>query len=84
MSKPELTNEQKLSIVLAQREYIKTDSDNQIAEKNLQITQQNKRIALQNLSDAVDRVGIELGLEKGKYTVNLDQLALIETAPAKE
>ncbi len=67
---PELTLEQKLRIAIAHREYIKTETVN--------------KLALQALSSIVDQVGIELGLEKGKYTVNLDQLTLIETNSTKE
>ena len=70
---PAMTLEHKLKVVLAHREYIKADAEAKLAGKTLQT-------ALQTLSDTVDQVGIELGLEKGKYTVNLDQLVLLEVA----
>jgi hypothetical protein len=66
---PVMTSEMKLNVLIAHREYIKADAESRIAELN-------KQKALQVLTDTVDRVGIELGVEKSKYTVNLDALVL--------
>ena len=67
---PEMTNDQKLRVVLAHREYIKADNAAATAE-------QRKRVALQTLTTTVDEVGMEMGVEKDRYTINLDALTLL-------
>ena len=70
-TKPTLTNEQKLKIAIAHREYIRAESAATLADRI-------KQEALANLSRTVDQIGIDLGLERGKYSVNVDQLELTE------
>lgn len=73
-TKPTLTNEQKLKIAIAHREFIRAEGAANLAERV-------KQEALANLSRVVDQIGIDLGLARGKYTVNIDQLELLETEP---
>lgn len=75
-TKPTLTNEQKLKIAIAHREWIKADTEVKLAERK-------RQEVLDYLSRTVDQIGIELNLEKGKYTVDLDALDLRENEAKK-
>jgi hypothetical protein len=60
----ELTNEQKLRVLIAHRDYIRADAARQSA--------------LTTLTQVVDLVGKELGVEKDKYDLNIETFELTE------
>jgi hypothetical protein len=69
--KPALTNEQKLRIAVAHRDYVRADAAQSLAQLRAQT-------ALDRLSQIVDTVGLELGVEKGKYDLSIETFELTE------
>jgi hypothetical protein len=63
-TKPELTSDQKLRIIIAHRDYIRAEA--------------TRQFAFNALNEAVNAVGKELGIEKGKYDIDLETFELTE------
>jgi hypothetical protein len=57
-----LSNEQKLRIIIAHRDYIRAEA--------------RQQAALANLTNVVDVIGKELGVEKNVYDLDIEALTL--------
>jgi hypothetical protein len=71
MDKPTLSTENQLRVVIAHRNFLKANAALEEAKKSFQ-----ENYAA--LAKTVNDIGLEMGLEKDKWTINIDTLEIAE------